>query len=234
MAEYFPPLPQLVTFLVASFVLAVTPRPGVVYVVTRTLVQGRRSGLALVAGVALGNLGNATGAALGLGALWHVHRPRAAGRGVGIPGPPLSGAALDMAGSMRNHVGMLHSKADEFLARWTELVGAGDVEGVLTLYDDSAVLVPTFSNRVLTTRERIREYFTALGARDRLGITLHEKPRVVTPAGEQMCALGGIYRWQFAVDDELLNFEARFSFFLDFARAAPILHHHSSQIPRSL
>jgi threonine/homoserine/homoserine lactone efflux protein len=48
----------------------VTPGPGVLYVVTRTLAQGRRAGLASVAGVALGNFGNALGASLGLAALF--------------------------------------------------------------------------------------------------------------------------------------------------------------------
>lgn len=57
-------------FLLASLVLAATPGPGVVFVVTRTLAQGRRAGLASVAGVALGNLGNALGAAIGLATLF--------------------------------------------------------------------------------------------------------------------------------------------------------------------
>ena len=42
-------------FLIASFILAVTPGPGVLYIVTRSLTQGRRFGLASVVGVALGN-----------------------------------------------------------------------------------------------------------------------------------------------------------------------------------
>ncbi|MBL8302517.1 MAG: LysE family translocator [Ideonella sp.] len=66
------PSPLFVAFLLASLVLAATPGPGVVYVVTRTLAQGRRAGLASVAGVAIGNLGNAVGAALGLAALFAV------------------------------------------------------------------------------------------------------------------------------------------------------------------
>jgi threonine/homoserine/homoserine lactone efflux protein len=61
--------PLLAAFALASLVLAVTPGPGVLYIVTRTLAQGRRAGLASVAGVALGNLGNALVAALGLAAL---------------------------------------------------------------------------------------------------------------------------------------------------------------------
>jgi threonine/homoserine/homoserine lactone efflux protein len=59
-------------FVLASFVLAVTPGPGVFYIVTRSLVQGRPAGLASVAGVALGNLGNAVGASLGLAALFAI------------------------------------------------------------------------------------------------------------------------------------------------------------------
>jgi len=61
--------PLLAAFGLASLVLAATPGPGVLYIVTRTLAQGRRAGLASVAGVAMGNLGNALGASLGLAAL---------------------------------------------------------------------------------------------------------------------------------------------------------------------
>ena len=64
--------PMLAAFLAASFVLAVTPGPGVVYIVARTLAQGRGAGLASVAGVAAGNLCNAVSAALGLAALFAV------------------------------------------------------------------------------------------------------------------------------------------------------------------
>ncbi|MDE2094739.1 MAG: LysE family translocator [Burkholderiales bacterium] len=66
------PAPVLAAFVVASLVLAATPGPGVLYIVTRTLAQGRRAGLASVAGVALGNLGNALAASLGLAALLAV------------------------------------------------------------------------------------------------------------------------------------------------------------------
>jgi copper chaperone CopZ len=72
MNDMLPSWPLLAAFLIASFVLAVTPGPGVFYIVTRTLAQGRPSGLASVAGVALGNLGNAVGASVGLAALFAV------------------------------------------------------------------------------------------------------------------------------------------------------------------
>lgn len=60
----------LYAFLIATLVLALTPGPGVVFIVARTLAQGRAAGLASVAGVALGNLTNAVGASIGLAALF--------------------------------------------------------------------------------------------------------------------------------------------------------------------
>ena len=72
MDALFPSAPLFGAFLAASFVLAVTPGPGVFYIVARSVAQGRLSGLASVGGVALGNLGNAIGASLGLAALFAV------------------------------------------------------------------------------------------------------------------------------------------------------------------
>jgi len=72
MHDLLPPLSALVAFCAASLLLAVTPGPGVIYILTRTLAQGRPAGLASAAGVALGNLGNAIGAAIGLAALFAV------------------------------------------------------------------------------------------------------------------------------------------------------------------
>jgi threonine/homoserine/homoserine lactone efflux protein len=72
MLDLIPTWPLFSAFLVASFVLAVTPGPGVLYIVARSVSQGRASGLASVAGVALGNFGNALAASLGLAALFAV------------------------------------------------------------------------------------------------------------------------------------------------------------------
>ena len=70
MTDLLPPWSLLSVFLLASFVLAVTPGPGVFYIVARSVAQGRRSGLASVAGVAVGNFGSAVAASFGLAALF--------------------------------------------------------------------------------------------------------------------------------------------------------------------
>ena len=63
---------SFMAFVLASFALAVTPGPGVLYIVTRTLAQGRAAGIGSVVGVACGNFLNAVGASVGLAALFSV------------------------------------------------------------------------------------------------------------------------------------------------------------------
>jgi threonine/homoserine/homoserine lactone efflux protein len=59
----------LVVFLVACFVLLITPGPAVLYVVTRSLDGGPSAGVAATLGVATGTLCHVTAAALGLSTL---------------------------------------------------------------------------------------------------------------------------------------------------------------------
>lgn len=72
MHHILPGGPVLAAFLLSSLLLAVTPGPAVIYIVARTLAQGRLAGLASVAAVVLGNLVNVLAAALGLAALFAV------------------------------------------------------------------------------------------------------------------------------------------------------------------
>ena len=122
----------------------------------------------------------------------------------------------------------------DVLEQWMQAVNNGDVESLLGLYDRQAVLIPTFSNRLLNTPDKLREYFEKLGSREELSIALHEKTLIVQELENEIFSLSGIYNWRFIVDGELLNFEARFSYVIDLSRPNPILHHHSSQIPRAL
>ena len=122
----------------------------------------------------------------------------------------------------------------QILNHWMDAVNSGNLEGLLALYDDTAVLIPTFSNRLLSKPDALREYFSKLCSRDELSIALHEKTLNIQAIAGDVHAMNGIYCWRFAVDDELLSFEARFSYMLDLSRVKPIVHHHSSQIPRML
>src|SRR5215212_4179662 len=57
------------TFLLAALILAVTPGPGIAYVVARTAAGGRAAGLASCVGTGLGGMLHVGAAALGLSLL---------------------------------------------------------------------------------------------------------------------------------------------------------------------
>lgn len=59
----------LIAFLIAAVVLAITPGPGIAYVVARTVAGGRSVGLASCLGTALGGMLHVVAAALGVSLL---------------------------------------------------------------------------------------------------------------------------------------------------------------------
>jgi threonine/homoserine/homoserine lactone efflux protein len=60
---------RLAFFFVSALVLLLTPGPAVLYLVARTIDQGKRAGFLSILGLALGNLAQVGAAALGLSAL---------------------------------------------------------------------------------------------------------------------------------------------------------------------
>ncbi len=60
---------RLAVFVAASLVLLLTPGPAVLYIVARSIDQGRRAGLASVLGIEVGSLCQVVAAALGVSAL---------------------------------------------------------------------------------------------------------------------------------------------------------------------
>ena len=126
------------------------------------------------------------------------------------------------------------NKALEVLQEWMKGINTADVEKLLGLYNDKAVLIPTFSNRLLDTKEKIQDYFEKVGSKKQLSITLHENTVITQELASNVFSISGIYNWKFEIDGELYNFEARFSYIFDLNKEKPILHHHSSQIPRML
>ena len=67
--SFLPPWNDLLLFCTAALVLLIIPGPAVLYVVARSLDQGRRAGLASACGIASGGLVHVLAATLGLSAL---------------------------------------------------------------------------------------------------------------------------------------------------------------------
>lgn len=125
-------------------------------------------------------------------------------------------------------------KPSDILNQWMKAVNQGDIDALISLYDTTAILIPTFSNRILDTPKKLRDYFEKLVSREDLSIALHENTVNIRTINDKLHALNGIYNWRFKVDGEILNFEARFSYVMDTTSQNPIIHHHSSQVPRML
>jgi threonine/homoserine/homoserine lactone efflux protein len=69
-AALIPSTENLVLFALASVLLALTPGPNLLYLVSRTLCQGRRAGIVSLAGTSLGFVFYVLAAALGLSAIF--------------------------------------------------------------------------------------------------------------------------------------------------------------------
>jgi hypothetical protein len=125
----------------------------------------------------------------------------------------------------------MYDNPREALDQWTSRVNQLAVDDLLALYDDDAVLFPTFSDALLTNKEGIRGYFEELGSQPSIEVSIDEESVVTQSFSDGLHAVSGIYRWRFDKSADALVLEARFTFLLDLARPSPILHHHSSQLP---
>ena len=126
------------------------------------------------------------------------------------------------------------SDPKEVIYQWIHAINTGNIQALLALYHKEAVLIPTFSNRILNTPEKIEDYFTKLSCREELSLAIHANTVHVHHLMDDFYSVTGIYCWRFSIDGELLSFEARFSCVVNLREKSPILQHHSSQIPRTL
>ena len=123
---------------------------------------------------------------------------------------------------------------EKILERWIEYINKLEVDNVVSLYDKASTVLPTFSPHSLCTPQHIKEYFTQLSTRKNISVNIHNETLRKYDIGEDKYVLMGIYSFSFMVDDANLIFPSRFTFILDISKERPILHHHSSQIPRTL
>jgi len=129
---------------------------------------------------------------------------------------------------------MYFKTADEVLFQWVSRVCSANPDEITALYHESAVLVPTFSPHTVLGPEKIKNYFTLLASRDGLGVRLHSKALRKQSLSDNLHTISGIYSFEFEVDQVLLSFPSRFTFVVDISLPQPIVHHHSSQVPRNL
>jgi hypothetical protein len=123
---------------------------------------------------------------------------------------------------------------EDIVERWMEYVNKLEVESVVELYDDKSMLLPTFSPHRMSTPQQINEYFRQLSTSKNMIVELHPGTLEKMDIGENIYVMTGTYSFHFVVDDTNLTFPSRFTFILDISKEKPIIHHHSSQIPKTL
>ena len=125
----------------------------------------------------------------------------------------------------------MYKDAHAVLDTWLSGVNAGEFEAVIGLYNPRAILLPTFSNKVLADHESIQGYFEQLGRRGSISVEVFESTVHSQHYADKIEGVVGVYRWHFGDTDEPAD--ARFTFTADLSQPATILHHHSSVVPGS-
>ena len=126
----------------------------------------------------------------------------------------------------------LKQQAVDVLKTWVKNVNVGDVDALMSLFADNAILMPTFSTSILDTQSKIRQYFEGLGARPGASVSLQESSISATVVNNEVVALAGKYSFFFDNEaGESVEYPSRFSFFIAPNQSQPIQHQHSSELP---
>ena len=192
---------SFVAFCLASIALVVVPGPAVVYIVTRSIDQGRTAGLVSALGIATGGLAHVLAAAVGLSALLmlvgHGVRGRALG-GSGVPGRSSASddcLTRDDARPRRRGVDDAAAAAEP-LGR---IYGRGVVVNMLN--PKTALFFFAFLPQFTTADGSARiGQIAVLGARVRVhrpGVGLHVRARRLTPGRDapELATWAGVRRW---------------------------------------
>ncbi len=121
--------------------------------------------------------------------------------------------------------------AENLLRTWEVCLNNTDLDGIISLYAEDAVLWGTFSDIFCDTPELIRKYFEVLFYKKNLKVKFGASN--LRSFGEAAIYSG---EYEFSYENEkLIIFPARFSFvfYKDNNEIYKIIDHHSSLIPDS-
>jgi hypothetical protein len=104
-----------------------------------------------------------------------------------------------------------------------------DVQKVLELYHEHAILLPTFSPAICTNHNQLHSYFKNLISLPTLTITTEE---FLAIESEAALVASGLYTFQYTSGEKLVTIPARFTFvYKKFNGEWLIVNHHSSVLP---
>jgi uncharacterized protein (TIGR02246 family) len=117
------------------------------------------------------------------------------------------------------------------LTKWVATVESGNVDNVMKLYDDNAIMISTFVDAPMTSRADIVGYFKKALANPDIKVEVTEShPRVFG----NMAVNTGLYTLSYTEDGEPVEIQSRFSFVYILRDGKwLIVDHHSSKVPGS-
>lgn len=121
----------------------------------------------------------------------------------------------------------IKTKPIDILKGWKQYLNEGNLSGILKLYDQSCVLIPTFSAEILSEHKQIKGYFVKVIEEQKASVELQYDSILEQEIGENIFLLTGKYFFYLNGKEKI---PARFTFLIDPVCEKPIKHHHSSQI----
>ncbi len=119
--------------------------------------------------------------------------------------------------------------ANSLISKWEECLNSYDLEGIVELYSENAVLWGTFSKVIRDNSELIGEYFRDLFNKKDLKVNFSSK---ASRSYENTTIFSGTYEFSY-MEDKLITHHARYTFAVckDDSGCFKIAEHHSSIIP---
>ena len=117
-------------------------------------------------------------------------------------------------------------KPFEILNNWQQHLNEANLSGIMKLYDEKCVLIPTFSSEILTDHEQIKEYFVKVIEVQEGKVEFQQNSISDQQIAENVYLLGGKYIFNLKGKEKI---PARFSFIVNLLSENPIMHHHSSR-----
>lgn len=128
----------------------------------------------------------------------------------------------------------VRQQAIDVLVQWANYVNAGDIDAVVNIFAEDAILLPTFSSKILSNTQDIRAYFSMLASRPGARVEIDESTIVATDTFEDTVSIAGKYTFHFDKEGQSVAYPARFTFVIVLNTERPISHQHSSELPVDL
>lgn len=117
--------------------------------------------------------------------------------------------------------------------QWSDLLNEGKLEGILSLYEEKALLMATFDADPLMQPAQRREYFENFMNRPGAGVEVDPSTLYHKPLSSNLYQATGFYTFFYEEDGVLVRQNARFTFIVSIKDSHLILHHHSSLVPNA-